>query len=66
GDVRVDVFDAGGRRVRTLADGPRSAGRQQVVWDGRSAGGVAVGTGVYFVRLQAAGRLETAKVLRVR
>ena len=52
-EVRLELFDVLGQRVRTLASGWLSAGGQRVVWDGRDEAGSAVGNGVYFYRLQA-------------
>lgn len=51
GEVRLELFDVGGRRVRMLAEGVRSAGSHMVPWDGRDDGGRPVGAGIYFVRL---------------
>ena len=51
----VEVFDAGGLRVRTLLDETRSAGPQRVQWDGRDGRGATVASGVYFCRLTAGG-----------
>ena len=54
GPVRLEVFDASGRRVATLLDAPRPAGRHAVRWD---AGGLA--SGVYLCRLSAAHQTRT-------
>jgi hypothetical protein len=62
GRVTLDVYDALGRRVRTLFDGARPAGPQDMVWDGRDDDGRAVSSGVYFVRLDADGQTATRKV----
>lgn len=51
--VSIRVFDVSGRLVRTLVDGPGVVGRHAVDWDGRSDGGTAVGSGVYFYRMDA-------------
>ncbi len=56
-DVAVEVFDVLGRRVATLADGPRPAGAHEVAWDGR-----ALASGVYHVRLRA-GDVVVARTL---
>ena len=40
-----------GRRVQVLAEGPRDAGRHEVVWDGRDGRGRAVEPGVYRVEV---------------
>ena len=42
GGVGIDLFDAGGRLVRTLAQGPMAAGYHSVTWDGNDASGSAV------------------------
>lgn len=47
----LSVFDLSGRLVLTLASGSLGAGTRSVTWDGRTAGGVPVASGVYFVRL---------------
>ncbi len=66
GRVRAEVFDLAGRRILLLRDGREEAGRRTLVWDGRDARGVAVGAGVYFIRLAAGDRAETRRVVRVR
>ena len=55
GPVALRIFDAGGRLVRTLVDGPRAAGAQSAVWDGRNDSAAPVASGVYFYRLEAPG-----------
>ena len=52
--VTLDVFDVGGRLVRMLRDpgsGVLGAGSHPIVWDGRSDGGAAAGSGAYFLRV---------------
>jgi len=66
GNVRVKVYDAAGRNVRTLFDGWQSAGQHGIVWDGRDGAGRAAAVGVYFVRANAQGRSLTLRVARVR
>ncbi len=56
GTVRLEVMDAAGRRVRTLASGEWPAGEHAVRWDGRLEGGQRAAAGLYFVRLEAEGR----------
>jgi len=50
-NIRLEVFDILGRRVRTLESGPRAAGRHAITWDGRDGDGQLVASGVYFYRL---------------
>lgn len=52
GSATLEVYDVRGAKVRTLVDGVRSAGAQQVEWDGRDDAGRAVASGVYYYRLR--------------
>jgi flagellar hook assembly protein FlgD len=51
GAARLELIDAAGRRVRTLATGPRAAGAHELVWDGRDAAGHTAAAGLYWARL---------------
>jgi hypothetical protein len=57
------VHDVRGRRVRTLVDGFRAAGTHAVVWEGLDDRDGVVASGVYFVRIESAGRAETKKIV---
>lgn len=63
GPATLTVFDAAGRRVMTRAL-PEAAGH--ATWNGRDAGGAALGAGVYLVRLDADRRSETRRLVLVR
>ena len=52
GQVRLEIFDVQGRKVKTLANGYAGSGVYQVEWDGTDASGKPVATGVYLARLQ--------------
>ncbi len=66
GPAEVDVVDVLGRRVAVLAAGPAAAGAQRVEWDGRDGAGRALPAGVYVVRVQAGGTVQTRAVTVVR
>lgn len=51
-EVGVGIYDAAGSLVVRLAEGTREPGTHRVEWDGRDAHGKAVGSGVYFYRLE--------------
>ncbi len=53
GPVRIEVFDAMGRRVTTLVDGSLAPGAHAYDWDGRDQRGALVGPGVYLYRMTA-------------
>lgn len=60
--LSLDVVDAAGRVVRRLELGERGGGPRFTTWDGRDSKGVAVASGIYFVRLRADDRSRVAKV----
>ncbi len=64
GPVDLAIFTVDGRRVKTLLRGSQDAGRYQFVWDGADEQGVAAKSGVFFVRLRAAG-IEKTRMLTV-
>lgn len=65
GDVRVDVLDVLGRRVREVPLGRMAAGRHTATWDARDEAGLAARAGLYFVRLEVDGRAIGMKRLAV-
>ena len=54
-NVRLEIFDLAGRRVRTLVSSHQSAGNRRAVWDGSGDDGRQVAGGLYFARLRADG-----------
>jgi len=65
-DTRVElvIFDGKGKRVRTLVDHRRRAGRYEALWNGTDSRGRAVAGGVYFCRLAAAtGERQTIRLI---
>jgi len=65
-EARLALFDVSGRRVRDLLRGPTPAGPQSLRWDGADEGGAHVGSGVYFLRLDADGRRVSRRIVLVR
>jgi hypothetical protein len=61
--VHLAVYDASGRLIRTLVDGPAAAGAHTATWHGLDDNGAAVSSGVYFLRLHSGSRVETEKVV---
>lgn len=51
GRVTADVFSMAGRRVATLAAGAEAHGPVVLVWNGSSAGGEPLPTGLYLIRV---------------
>jgi subtilisin family serine protease len=65
GEANVALYDAAGRRVRTLFAGPLTAGTHRLRWDGLDNGGAQAPPGLYFARIQAPGIAGTIRLVRV-
>jgi hypothetical protein len=64
GDIKLEVYNILGRKVKTLARGRFEAGRHAVIWDGRDQSGKPVASGVYFYRLESSqGNLSRKMIL---
>ena len=64
--VDVQIFDVHGALVRRVVSRALSPGYHRVGWDGRGVSGRPVGSGVYFVRMVAAGKVFTSRIAVVR
>lgn len=64
--VEVGVFDASGRRVRTVHAGVLGAGTTRVVWDARTDGGRLAAPGAYWFRALAGGASQRQRLVLVR
>lgn len=61
--VTLEICDLGGRRVRTLVEGRRTAGEHHATWDGCDATGRRLASGVYLLRLAGRHLVETQRIV---
>jgi hypothetical protein len=59
--VSLVIYDAGGRVIRTLAQGSHSAGTYTVNWDGHDDEGLSVPSGAYFCLLRGPDNIKAMK-----
>jgi len=64
--LRVEIYNALGHRVRLLHEGTLPAGAHQLSWDGRSDAGETAPTGLYFARFQSGNDLRTLKMVMMK
>jgi hypothetical protein len=62
----VTIYNITGKRVRTLADGPVTAGRHSISWDGTDEFGEQVASGAYFCTLETCTQTDTKKIVVLR
>jgi hypothetical protein len=64
--ISASVFDMAGRRVRVLLDDAwHGVGRHALTWDGRTAAGIRVPSGVYLVRVRSPWGSASVRILRL-
>ncbi len=62
-NVKVEVFNIMGQKVRTLINGMKSAGTYTLTWDSRNDAGQKVSSGMYFVHMEASHFNATKKAI---
>jgi hypothetical protein len=63
--LRVEIFDLGGRKLRSLSQAEAAAGRVGLEWDGLDEGGRLVPPGLYLLRVEAEGDAQAETVSRL-
>ena len=63
--VEISVYDVSGKKVRTLVDSYKPAGKYSVIWDGCDSRKTKLSTGVYFIKMKADEFSASRKVLLV-
>jgi len=63
GAVSIDVYNIKGQKVKEVVSGSFSAGSHRVFWNGEDSTGRAVGSGIYFYRMQTEGYTAVKKML---
>ncbi len=58
-EVSLVVYDVRGNRINTLVRGVVEPGLHEVVWNGRTGGGLPVAAGTYFSQLKCRGQVIT-------
>ena len=61
-DVKIEIYNILGQKVKDLVEEKVSAGYKKVVWDGKDNGGNSVASGVYFYRIKAGDFNEVKKM----
>ena len=62
GPVRVEIYDAQGRRIRVLVDQLQQEGPWTAVWRGKDEAGKVVASGIYLYLVEVKGERHTGKV----
>lgn len=66
GQVTITVWDATGRRIRTLVNSHQASGTHLIQWDGTDDNGHPLSSGAYFYRIKTPQSTLTQKVIFIR
>lgn len=61
--VKLEVLDVLGRRVRLLVDDILPDGQHEIIWNGSTESGEVAASGIYFARLTVLGEAQVSKML---
>jgi len=64
--IRLNLYNTRGNKIKELADEQKEAGTHKYYWDGKSGNGDVVGSGLYFVHIQAGDYKKTKKIVVVK
>jgi len=62
-DVKLEIYNVMGQRVRTLVQGTQEPGRYQIIWNATNDFGQALSSGMYIYRIQAGDFVSVKKLV---
>ncbi|MCB5260347.1 MAG: T9SS type A sorting domain-containing protein [bacterium] len=62
-DIRVNIYNLRGQKVKNLIHGKQNAGTQNLMWDGMDANGRKMPAGLYFCRLESGNTKQNIKLI---
>ena len=66
GNVKLEIFNIKGQKVKTLLDCYMSPGRSEMIWNGKDDSGKHVSSGVYFYQLTTEKKTITQKMILIK
>jgi len=64
--IKLGLYNTRGNRIRELADEEKETGRHKYYWNGKNDSGNMIGSGLYFVHIQAGDYKKTKKIVVVK
>jgi hypothetical protein len=64
--VQLLIYNTLGQKIRTLLDERKEAGYYTIQWDGRDERGLSVGSGIYFIKMQAGNTVKIQKMTLIK
>jgi hypothetical protein len=64
--VKLSIYNLRGQKVRSFREESKASGEWESTWDGKDNNGKACSPGIYYLRLETAGKICTRKAILVR
>ena len=65
-DVKIEIFNSLGRKVKTLFNSECDAGTHNIIWDGTNSQNKKVATGIYFTKMRTTQYEKNIKMLLIK
>ncbi len=62
-EIKLNVYDATGRMIKSLINGKMEKGRHLIIWNGEDNQNRGVSSGIYFIKADYANKIYTEKVI---
>lgn len=62
-NIRLEVFNILGQKIKTPVNGEMEMGLHSVVWDSNDNNGNELASGIYFLRIKAGDFIDTKKMV---
>ena len=66
GEIKLEIFNVKGQRIKTLVEGHHNAGIYQVNWNGLDNNNKKVSSGIYFTRLVTSEKQQVKKMVLIK
>jgi hypothetical protein len=63
--VEVEVYNLKGERIDLLQRGEMASGEHKITWEGRSSAGMAITSGIYFLKIQNGEERQKAQMVKL-
>jgi flagellar hook assembly protein FlgD len=64
--VKLNVLDINGKIIKNLVHQTKSAGRHQIIWEGRDRYSKPVASGVYLIVMETNGKAFVRKIMYIK
>lgn len=65
GEIRISIYDALGKKVKTLIDAQHESGSYSTKWQGKNDNGVECKKGIYYLIIEQNNKIQIRKIIKI-